>query len=78
MRYLLNIKSKNNRWPFPTLHIVEGVSEFSSCHKANIASKNFELLDNVPSTLFTVCEHCVYGRVNLRSKLYGGIKNHEH
>ena len=63
--------NKNLRWPFPTLHIFEGVQPRSACGKVAVDNKRLILSGDVPSTLTTVCEHCVYGRPNLRSKIYG-------
>lgn len=63
-------RNKNTRWPLPTLHVFEGVQSRSHCGKIAIDNRHLVFSEEVPSTLVTVCEHCVYGRPNLQAKIY--------
>lgn len=69
MRYGLNPKNKNTRWPFPMLHVFGGISERSDCGKVH--SENLTMFEDVPEKmLFTVCELCTHSRPVLRDRLY--------
>ena len=72
MKLAYNPKNRNARWPFPTLHVFEGVQDYSNCGRLRRDNNKLIWVSNVKGHLTVVCEHCVYGRPNLRYRLYGG------
>lgn len=68
MIYGWNIKNKNSRWPFPTVHVFEEASERSSC--GLVSKEKMTNFSNGPPAFTTICEKCCYNKSNLRTKFY--------
>jgi len=69
--YAYNPKSKNNRWPFPVVHVFEGCQTRSNCGSVARDNERLVFAEHPFAKLLTVCERCVHGRENLRDKLCG-------
>jgi len=65
--------NKNKRWPFPTLHIFFEGSSRSSCSRVSKDDPKLILVtqDEAADHLDVCCEHCFYGRQNLKETIYG-------
>ena len=67
----INPKTKNKRWPFPTLHVFEGIQEYSHCGRIAREDERLTISSEPPAgVMWTVCEKCVYGRPTLRDEIY--------